>query len=102
MIEVAILSGLAGIVIGHILTRLRDLRRNMDRLPRIESKLDALIAHAGAHFDPLDGVDPSVAEALARRKKILAIQHYREATGAGLKEAKEAVEDIQRRMLREH
>ena len=89
-------------VIGHILTRVRDLRREVDRLPRIESKLDALIVHGGVNFDPLDGVDPSVVEALGRGQKTLAIMHYRNATGAGLKEAKEVVEDLQRRMPRQH
>lgn len=40
-----------------------------------------------------------VEELLLRNKKIEAIKLYREATGAGLKESKDAVEAIQRRLL---
>lgn len=35
-----------------------------------------------------------ISEAIIRRKKIAAIKIYREATGCGLKEAKEAIEEI--------
>lgn len=40
-----------------------------------------------------------VEELLLRDKKIEAIKAYREATGAGLKESKAAVEAIQRKLL---
>jgi ribosomal protein L7/L12 len=38
-----------------------------------------------------------VADALQRGRTIEAIKEYREATGAGLKEAKEYVEEVQSR-----
>jgi hypothetical protein len=64
-----------------------------DRVARIERKLNALLRHHGV--DPTQGLplsdrvkeladDPS--------RKIEAIRLYREETGAGLAEAKEAVE----------
>lgn len=45
----------------------------------------------------LCGRPPGVLEALRRGKKIEAIKEYRAATGAGLKDAKEYVEELQRR-----
>ena len=63
----------------------------------MEAKLDALMKHEGIRFDPYSDVPPPVVDALRRGKKIAAIKHYRGATGAGLKEAKEFVEELQRR-----
>ncbi len=63
------------------------------RIGRIERKLNALLRH--------HGVDPTQGLALSDRvkelagdptRKIEAIKVYREETGAGLKEAKDAVE----------
>ena len=102
MLEIAIVSGLVGMVIGHVLTRLRDLRLQVDRIHRLEAKLDALMAQNGIDFNPMTGVDPAVADALTQGKTILAIYHYRKATGAGLKEAKDAVEGLQCRMTTLH
>ena len=48
---------------------------------------------APAKGDPAQ--DPEVLEALASGKKILAIKRYRELTGLGLKESKDAVERLQ-------
>ncbi len=64
-----------------------------DRVGRIERKLNALLRH--------HGVDPTRGLPLSERvkqlagdpaRKIEAIKVYREETGAGLAEAKEAVE----------
>jgi ribosomal protein L7/L12 len=96
MFEIAILSGVIGAILGHVLTRLRDVRTRLDRLPRVEAKVDALIAHTGITFDPFKNVAANVKDALLRGEKIRAIQHYRAATGAGLKEAKDAIEDLER------
>lgn len=60
------------------------------RAARIEHKLDLILGHLG-----LAEEDPRLAEvaALLRDdKKIQAIKVYREITGAGLAEAKDAVE----------
>jgi ribosomal protein L7/L12 len=62
------------------------------RVARVEHKLDLVLDHLGLRED-----DPRLDEviALARDgKKIQAIKVYREVTGAGLKEAKDAVERL--------
>lgn len=59
-------------------------------LARIERKLDALIAHLGIET-PDDGL-AEVRKLIAAGRKIEAIKRYREITGAGLAEAKSAVD----------
>jgi ribosomal protein L7/L12 len=74
------------------------IHRSVSALSRIEAKLDLLLKNAGAASeDPLADLPAPVLEALRAGNKIEAIRCYREATGAGLKEAKEAVEELQRR-----
>lgn len=53
-----------------------------------------------ASQSPIPGVPDSVIQAILARDKILAIKNYREFTGLGLREAKEAVDafTIQLRM----
>ncbi|WP_030614401.1 ribosomal protein L7/L12 [Streptomyces sclerotialus] len=68
-------------------TRTRRLER---RLRETERRLDLLLAHHGIADDR-----PELAEVddlLRRDRKIEAIKRYRQLTGAGLAEAKEAVE----------
>jgi ribosomal protein L7/L12 len=63
------------------------------RVARIERKINALLRHHGV--DPTQGLPLSErVKQLANdpSRKIEAIQAYREETGAGLAEAKEAVE----------
>ena len=69
----------------------------MAALSRIDAKLDALLEHSGIKYDPLEHVHDEVVEALKRGDKIQAIKVYRAVTGIGLKEAKEYVEDVQRK-----
>ncbi|MET7854146.1 ribosomal protein L7/L12 [Streptomyces avermitilis] len=60
------------------------------RVARVEWKLDLILGHLG-----IDHVDPRmerVGALLRDGRKFEAIKTYRELTGAGLKEAKEAVE----------
>ncbi|WP_405585855.1 ribosomal protein L7/L12 [Streptomyces sp. NBC_01092] len=60
------------------------------RVARVERKLDLIIDHLGLREN-----EPRMDEVLALLrddKKIQAIKVYREITGAGLKEAKDAVE----------
>lgn len=64
-----------------------------DRVGRIERKLNALLRHHGV--DPTQG--PPLSDRVKQlagdpSRKIEAIKVYREETGAGLAEAKEAVE----------
>jgi ribosomal protein L7/L12 len=77
--------------------RMAALERRLDTLSRLDAKLDALLKHAGIRFDPYGDVPAAVSAALARGEKIEAIKHYRAATGSGLREAKEFVEEVQRR-----
>lgn len=62
------------------------------RLAAVERKLDLIIAHLGVQQPEPDAV---LQELLAGRK-IQAIKVFRTATGAGLKEAKVAVELLAR------
>jgi ribosomal protein L7/L12 len=69
--------------------------RQARRLAVVERKLDLIMAHLGVHEPEPDVPGPVLQELLAGRK-IQAIKEYREATGAGLREAKDAVELIAR------
>ncbi len=62
------------------------------RLRSIERKLDLIMAHLGLE-DAADDMEPY--RDLARQgRKIEAIKLYREATGAGLAEAKAAIDQL--------
>jgi hypothetical protein len=70
-------------------------RADARRLMRIESKVDMLLKHSGLEFSrPAHGTLSDEVRALAMNpaKKIAAIKLYREQTGVGLAEAKEAIE----------
>ena len=73
------------------------LKRTM-KLTRIETKLDLLLQNAGISHDPFKSLPPGVVQALQRGDKITAIKEYREATGVDLREAKEFIEEAQRRL----
>ena len=85
------------------------------RLAAIEEKLDRLLAHLGLDDDGGAGAIMPVAPAgqmsglagaegelvvtlIQAGKKIQAIKAYRQATGVGLKDAKDAVESMERNM----
>lgn len=70
-------------------------RRTSDQAAN--EKLDLLLKHAGIEFDPLQDLPTQVVEALHRGNKIEAIRCYREATGTGLRESKEIIEQAQQR-----
>lgn len=93
---------LVGLIVSAFLAfaigaRMRSGEHDARALSRLEAKLDALLAHEGIRFDPYADAPPGVLEALRRGKKIEAIKEYRAATGAGLKDAKEYVEELRRR-----
>ena len=100
MNETLLVIGLIGVGIALVFIRLSALDRRLDRLSRLEAKVEALLKHSGVEFDPLRGVPPDVQEALARGETILAIKRLRQATGVGLKEAKEVVDEMRRRAAR--
>jgi ribosomal protein L7/L12 len=66
------------------------------RLDYIEQQLQALLPGQYVPFAAASavGMPPGVVELARNGKTIAAIQEYRNATGAGLKEAKAAVESI--------
>jgi ribosomal protein L7/L12 len=74
----------------------RRVNRLERRLARMEQKLDAVAAHLGVVVAdpgrPQLADLPEVRKYLQEGKKIQAIKAYRESTGVGLKDAKDAVE----------
>jgi ribosomal protein L7/L12 len=95
--SVVVLILCAVIVILLVQLRLSEIMKHVSVVSRVEAKLDLLLKQAGIKYDPYKNVPREVAEALSQGKKILAIKRYRAATGVGLKEAKDAVEEIERR-----
>jgi hypothetical protein len=93
LLRVVIVAAAAAAIILWVTSRERYSRT----LSRLEGKLDALLKHQGVQFDPYSDLPPAVLDALRRGKKIEAIKEYRAATGADLKDAKDAVEELQRR-----
>ena len=87
----------AGFIATAVAARMTSGRSHLDALSRLEAKLDVLLKHAGIQFDPYADAPQPVIDALRRGKKIEAIKEYRMATGAGLREAKDYVEELQHR-----
>jgi ribosomal protein L7/L12 len=69
-------------------------RRTETRLANVERKIELIMGHFGIE-DPEPSL-PEVIACLEQGKKIHAVRAYRDGTGAGLKEAKDAVERIAR------
>lgn len=91
---ILILCVLAVILIFNM--RFASLEKRVFVLRRIDAKIDLLLKHAGIEYDPYKNLPEGVVRALQRGEKISAIKSYREATGVGLKEAKDFVEEVQR------
>ena len=73
-------------------TEVQQLR---SRINELEDKLNVLYRHLNLNYtdpgsDPL--LSPQIQDALRRGNKIEAIKIYREMTGVGLAEAKDAIE----------
>ncbi|MEU8647101.1 ribosomal protein L7/L12 [Streptomyces sp. NPDC048674] len=66
------------------------LGRTQRKIEHVERQLDLILGHLGIQEEQPSL--PRVTELLRDGKKIEAIKAYREATGAGLLEAKQAVE----------
>lgn len=87
---------LAGLVLIYFVVESSATRTRTEltrRLNRLEDKVDLLLKHEGLEEPPLPRQDEVVALVRAG-KKIEAIKVYREATGVGLAEAKNAVERL--------
>ncbi len=65
------------------------------RLTRLERKMNQIAERLGIEPSPSD---PQVQELLGQGRKINAIKLYREQTGVGLKEAKEAIDSLEAQM----
>ena len=82
-----------GVNLAAALIRLRKVEQRVASLAFANEKLDLLLKTTGVEFDPFSGLPGNVADALrASTTKIDAIVHYRQATNAGLKEAKDVIE----------
>jgi ribosomal protein L7/L12 len=93
---------IALVVLGVILlasvgARVNAMQSRMGVLFRVEAKLDLLLKQANIKFDPYASVSPEIAEAVRGGQKIKAIKLYRQSSGVGLKEAKDFIEEVQRR-----
>lgn len=97
MTETAILSAVVGLAVALLVQRLTMLERRLHRLSRLDAKVDALLQHAGVTFDEFHDVPADVREAIERGAYVLAIKRMRQATGIGLREAKDVVDEIRRR-----
>jgi ribosomal protein L7/L12 len=69
--------------------------RQAQRLAAVERKLDLIMTHLGIR-EPEPDLPAAVLQELLAGRRIQAIKEYREATGVGLKEAKDAVELLAR------
>jgi hypothetical protein len=85
------------IMLAGIGARLNGIRSRIAVLSRVEAKLDLLLKQANIKFDPYASVPLDIVQALRNGKKIEAIKLYRQASGIGLKEAKDFVEEVERR-----
>ncbi len=77
----------------------KQMARLQRRIQRLERKVDILLREAGIEIEeneetPFPDMD-DVRDLLKRRRKIEAIKVYRQKTGAGLKEARDAVESME-------
>jgi ribosomal protein L7/L12 len=97
MTESMFIGLLVGASVFVILMRLATLERRLARLSRLDAKVDALLEASGVSFDAMRDMPLGVREALDQGETILAIKRFREATGAGLKEAKDFVDEVRRR-----
>jgi ribosomal protein L7/L12 len=97
LIGLVALMALGLTLLFAIRVRLEGLQSRIAAVTRVEAKLDLLLKQANIEFDPFAHVSNDIVEALRANRKIEAIKLYRRATGVGLKEAKEFIEEVQRR-----
>jgi hypothetical protein len=94
-IGLAALIVLGLLLLAAIRLRLDAIQSRIGAVSRVEAKLDLLLKQANIKFEPYAFVSNDIVEALRANKKIEAIKLYRQATGVGLKEAKEFIEEVQ-------
>jgi ribosomal protein L7/L12 len=84
-------------VLGILGARINEIHKRLGVLFRVEAKLDLLLRQANLKFDPYQAVTQEIRQAIQQGKKIEAIKLYREMSGVGLKQAKDFIEEVQRR-----
>jgi hypothetical protein len=87
-------------LIGSIISPFGSIRVQEERtrlLWMVDAKLDLLLRNAGIDFDPYKNLPREVRDALQRGEKLRAIRSYMRVAGVGLKEAKDFIEEVQRR-----
>jgi hypothetical protein len=85
------------VVLAFVGGRINRIHSRLAKLSSMDAKLDLLLKQAGLVYEPYKGLAPEIVEALRNGQKIQAIKLYRDTTGVGLKEAKDFIEDVQRR-----
>jgi ribosomal protein L7/L12 len=85
------------VLLAGVGTRLTALQTRVAALSRVEAKLDLLLSQTNIKFDPYANLPAGIAVALQSGQKIKAIKIYRQSSGVGLKEAKDFIEEVQRR-----
>jgi ribosomal protein L7/L12 len=85
------------LVIGMLSKRMSQIEQRIAKVSSMDAKLDLLLKHAGLEYDPYKNLPREIVEAVQSGRKIEAIKRYREATAVGLKEAKDFIEEVQRR-----
>lgn len=83
MSDAAIADAFVGVGVAILFIRLAAIERRLNRLSRLDAKVDALLRASGVKFDELQDVPADVPEALERGETILAIKRFRQATGGG-------------------
>ena len=97
-IEIVLLMFLLiNILVMLLQWRLLEIARRIAVVSRIDTKIDLLLRQAGIEYDPYKNLPSDVTDAVRRGAKIEAIKRYRESTGMSLKEAKQFIEEVQRR-----
>ena len=89
----SIVVALVGIVLIAIASRSSTTKNLERKLDRLERKLDLVMRQLGVE-QPTAAADDDVVALVRAGHRIEAIKRYRELTGAGLKEAKDAVDQI--------
>lgn len=97
MTETVFLSGLLTVGVMLLMQRLATLEHRLNRLSCLDAKVDVLLQQSGITFDEFHDVPADVREAIERGEYIGAIRLFRQATGAGLREARDVVDEIKRR-----
>lgn len=87
-----LIGAFTGLTLGLLIVTFWSVLKMTAAVARMERRIDALVKHAGIdlHAAALREIEPLVKAG----QKIEAIKVYRELTGVGLAEAKDAVEKL--------